>query len=145
MAHNFKAFPELTNEQMAVYYFESPHKQIFEDFEAEVVDVIDGDTIKLRWRERDFDFRLRLSYINAPEMKEPKGQESKDWLTSRINGKIVQIKINPNNRVEKWGRLLGRVEQGGMDVGLESVMLGKAALFGESQDPLKEGEIKEWP
>jgi len=47
MAHDFKKFPELTNNQMQIYYFESPHKQITEDFKARVVDVHDGDTIKV--------------------------------------------------------------------------------------------------
>ena len=40
MAHDFKLFPELTNAQMDLYYFESPHRQITEDFIGKVVKVI---------------------------------------------------------------------------------------------------------
>ena len=48
MAHDFKTFPELTNNKMEIYYFESPHRQILEDFEGEVVKVTDGDTIHVK-------------------------------------------------------------------------------------------------
>ena len=37
MVHDFKAFPELTNSQMDLYYWDSPHKQITDDFDAVVV------------------------------------------------------------------------------------------------------------
>ena len=53
MAHDFKQFPELTNSQMVMYYFQSPHKQITEPFEAKVVKVTDGDTIRVLWAERE--------------------------------------------------------------------------------------------
>lgn len=129
MAHDFRLFPELTDNQMNLYYFESPHKQIFEDFSAEVVKVHDGDTITLRWRERDFDFPLRLVNIAAPELKEEGGKESQEYLESILLGKEVDIKINPSNRVEKWGRLLGNVILGGMDVGDMSVMNNQSVLW----------------
>ena len=39
MPHDFINYPELTNNQMNFYYFESPHKQITENF-INVVNVI---------------------------------------------------------------------------------------------------------
>ena len=63
MAHNFKLFPELTNNQMQFYYFESPHRQIIEDFRAKVVQVTDGDTIRVKWDERKFDFPTNFSSL----------------------------------------------------------------------------------
>ena len=51
MAHDFKNFPELTNRQMQVYYFESPHKQVTEDFRGRVIKVTDGDTIRVEWED----------------------------------------------------------------------------------------------
>jgi len=54
MAHDFKRFPELTNNQMNLYYFDSPHQQIAEDFDAKVVNVHDGDTVRLEVSWRDF-------------------------------------------------------------------------------------------
>lgn len=140
MAHDFKNFPELTNGQLQFYYWESPHKQIMEDFTAEVVGVHDGDTIKVRWSERIFDFPVRFSNIAAAELDEIGGKEAQEWMEKRIMGKIIDIKINPKNRVEKWGRLLGAIEEGGMDVGLESVMMG----FAKTWDARAEGTIS-WP
>ena len=75
MAHDFVKFPELTNSQMDLYYFESPHKQLSEDFQAEVVKVHDGDTITLRCAERSFDFPLRIINIAAPELNQDGGME----------------------------------------------------------------------
>ncbi len=68
--HDFVKFPELTNRQMSIFYFESPHQQIVESFQAEVVKVHDGDTITVRTDFRDFDFPVRLAYIQAPELNE---------------------------------------------------------------------------
>jgi endonuclease YncB( thermonuclease family) len=46
----------------------------------------------------------------------------------------VQIHINPNNRVEKWGRLLGYVIFGGVDVGEEEVNSGFAVPWANRLD-----------
>lgn len=129
MVHDFENFPELSNSQMATEYFNSPHKQITEDFSAECVKVHDGDTITLRWPERDFDFPLRFLDINAPELNEG-GEESRDWLKMKIEGEKVDILISKNKRVGKYGRLLGRVFYNGQDLGQEMLMLGLAFPFG---------------
>ena len=131
MAHDFKKFPELTDNQMNFYYFDSPHKQITEDFFCRVIDVHDGDTIRVRWRERDFDFPVRFINIAAPEMEETGGKESQEWLEKRLLGKEILVVIDNKNRVEKWGRLLGRVFSGGFDVGEESIVNGKSKQFGD--------------
>jgi len=129
MAHDFKNFPELTNNQMQIYYFDSPHRQITEDFVAKVVDVHDGDTIKVRWRERDFDFPVRLAHIAAPELKEHGGLRSKKWLEGMIMGKEVDIKIDPDNRVGKWGRIIGEIIFMGIDVNNMSLDLRYSIPF----------------
>lgn len=131
--HDFKENPELRNPQMQELYWESPHKQITEDFRATVVKVHDGDTITLRTSFRDFDFPLRLAEIDAKEMSEG-GEAAKDWLENRLLNAEVDILIDPRNRVEKWGRLLGKVIHRGLDVGVEMMMLGLAVQFRERND-----------
>ena len=154
MVHDFKAFPELTNDQMNYYYFMSPHKQIFEDFEATVVDVHDADTIKLRWSQRDFDFDIRFSNVSARELKENPardtssqmsldGKTAQAWLEAKILGKVVTIKIDRNNRVGKFGRLLGRIEYNGMDVGEEEIYLGICTSWATKNDGKITSPIKE--
>ncbi len=129
MAHDFKKFPELTNSQMDFYYFESPHKQIFENFFAEVIRVTDGDTIQVTMDERDFDFPIRFLDINAPELSEERGESVKEWLKQRIEKQEVEILIDKNNRVDKFGRLLGRIFHRGMDTGNEMRDLGLVTSF----------------
>jgi len=124
MAHDFVRFPELTNSQMDIYYFDSPHKQISEDFTAVVVKVQDGDTIKVRWKERNFDFPVRFSNIAAPELNEEGGKEAQSWLESKILNAEVDIKVDRFHRVEKWGRLLGKVVFQGLDLGAEQITRG---------------------
>ena len=130
MAFDFIKFPELTNSQAVIYYWDSPHKQIFEDFEARVVKVTDGDSIRVEWSERDFDFPIRFAYIDAPEMNQG-GQESKSWLESMILGKDVFIKINPDNRVGKWGRIIGEVMFGGESMSAASLREMHSVPFGQ--------------
>lgn len=134
MVHDFVNFPELTNSQMQIYYFASPHRQITEDLCVEVIKVHDGDTITARWYSRNFDFPIRFSNIAAPELDEEGGKESQSWLEEKILGKEVQVRIDPNNRVEKWGRLLGRIELDGMDVGDESIILTHSVRWKERND-----------
>ncbi len=128
MGHDFKRFPELTNNQMQFYYFESPHTQIVEDFLAKVIKVHDGDTITVRWQERDFDFPVRLANIQAPELNEG-GASSQSWLESLIKDEEVEILINPKNRVGKWGRILGEVLHRGMNLNELSLQEGHSVPF----------------
>jgi len=130
--HDFNKFPELANSQMQIYYWESPHKQILEDFNAKVEKVIDGDTIKVSCNFRDFIFPVRMLDINAPEMNEG-GREAKDWLRNQIEGEEIMIIMDSSRRVGKWGRLLGKVFFRGRDVGEEMIFKGLATTF-EARD-----------
>lgn len=140
MAHDFKRFPELTNSQMGFYYFDSPHQQIAEDFWARVVKVVDGDTIRVTCGFRDFDFPIRFSNIMAAELSEG-GHASRDHLKRLIMDAEVEIVINPKNRVEKWGRLLGEVKHKGFDVGEEMIASGNAIGVWQEQLGIKPLEI----
>ena len=148
--HDFKKFPELTNAQLNEFGLESPHKQITSDFLAEVVEVHDGDTITLKTDFRNFDFSMRFLDIDTPELNTGiPGEESRDWLKERIQGEEVQIRIDPNNRVDKFGRLLGRVLHTGLDVGQEMLVWGLALPFNrrretELPDMNKELNINKW-
>ena len=149
MAHDWVSFPELTNSQMNLYYFDSPHKQILEDFRALVVKVHDGDTITVRTNFRDFDFPVRFLGINAPELNEEGGREVQSWLEQRILNEEVDIIIDRNQRVGKWGRLLGKIFHRGMDLGEEEMRAGKATTFearneGMLPDLNKELRLSQW-
>ena len=132
MTHDFKRFPELANSQMEMYYWDSPHRQIVDDFNAEVVRVIDGDTIRVKWIERDFVFPVRLLNINAAEIDEG-GLASKKWLESQILNQEVTIIINQKQRVGKFGRLLGIITHLGRNINQLSIESGYSVPFGSEE------------
>ncbi len=82
------------------------------EYLAKVVRVIDGDTIEV---EIDLGFKirqttiLRLSGINAPELRTPEGVAAKAWLVQRIEGKSVAVQTFKDKK-EKYGRYLALVE-----------------------------------
>ena len=138
MAHDFKKFPELNNGQFAMYYFDSPHQQIMESFDARVVKVVDGDTIRVMTSFRDFDFPIRMSNLMAAEMSEEGGERSRQKLADLILNENVEIIINKKNRVGKYGRLLGQVKHRGFDVGEEMKSSGFAVDVWKEQLGIKE-------
>jgi len=121
---------ELSNPAIRDYLFTSPHVQITGDFQAKVVKVHDGDTITLHTSFRDFDFPLRIANIDALELNNG-GGPTQVWLEERLLGKTVDVLINPKNRVGKYGRLIGEVFVGGMNVGDEMLRRYMVAPFGE--------------
>ena len=135
--HDFIRFPELTNAQMGLYYFDSPHQQIMEDFDAKVLRVVDGDTIRVTVPWRDFDFPIRISNLMAAELNERGGVRSRDHLRGLIEGKTIEVIINKANRVGKWGRLLGEVRERGFDIGQQMIEEGFAVALDEEQPGIK--------
>ena len=113
---------------MQFYYMESPHKQLLEDFTAKVVKVTDGDTIRVEIPERDFSFPVRMAKIAAPELDEVGGLASKNFLSEKILGEYVDIKLT-KSRVEKWGRLLASVIFMGIDLGGASMDAGYSVAW----------------
>ena len=136
MDHDYAAYPELTNTQLEELQFSSPHVQITEDFDAKVVKVHDGDTVTLKTDFRDFLFPLRFADVDAPELSAG-GEAARDWLKTKVEGEEVRVLIDQNNRVDKWGRLLGRVLYTGMVLGEEEMYLGLAKPYGT----MREGEV----
>lgn len=146
--HDYIKFPELTNTQINEFGLTSPFPQITEDFKAVVVKVHDGDTITLSCDFRDFTFPLRFTNIDSPEMNAG-GEIARDWLREQILGKDVDIIIDKNNRVGKYGRLLGKVISNGIDMGETELRLGYAVPFGrkdegQPQDINKIFSLKQW-
>ena len=139
--HNFNRYPELTSIQIEENPFTSPHPQIYTDFPAHVEKVIDGDTFQLSCSFRDFNFPVRLLYINAPELSEKNGTDVRDFIKSMIEHKDVFVTIDPDNRVDKWGRLLGNVIFNGTDIGDMELSVGMATTFESRKDGLI---LSEW-
>ena len=92
-------------------------------YKATVISIYDGDTITVR---TDKTIKIRLDGIDAPELKQPFGQASKQAMSALVFGKTVTIKPDKKDR---YGRLLARVEIGGKDTSLHMVNLGMAQWY----------------
>lgn len=135
MAHDFVNFPELTDSQMNFYYFESPFPQIVDSFEAKVVQVHDGDTVTLETDFRNFPFQLRLSNVNAPEVAEgQKALNATKWLSDQCLDSTVWIKMDRDNRVGKYGRLIGDIICDGLSMSDSMLRLGLVEDFAHKDE-----------
>ena len=75
-----------------------------DQYEGRVIKVIDGDTIWVKSSNKHI--KIRLSYIDAPELKQAHGVRSKNFLTNLVLDKNVQIHANKKDR---YNRHLGEV------------------------------------
>ena len=85
-------------------------------FQATVINVIDGDTIKVE--HQGSVIKIRLSGIDAPETNQSYGPESRDFLKSMILNKTVNIE---GNKKDRYGRIIA-------DIILDKVRLNKLLL-----------------
>lgn len=82
-------------------------------YNASIVRIIDGDTLVLDidlglsvWRHNE---HIRLAGINAPELANAGGKESRDYLRALLPiGTTVKITTTKDRR-EKYGRYLGTI------------------------------------
>lgn len=94
------------------------------DVVGRVVAVHDGDTITVVAAGRNI--RVRLHGIDAPERGQPFSNASRHALEALVAGREVRILERGH---DGYGRLLGRVLHGTLDVNAEQVRLGHAWVF----------------
>ena len=80
---------------------------ILSGFAVKDVKVIDGDTIKVITSDGTKEV-IRLYGIDAPELKQRYGHQSKDWLKSQVEGHAGALEILPKYR-DRYGRLVAKV------------------------------------
>ena len=90
-----------------------------------VVGVSDGDTVTLLTAENR-QFKIRLSGIDAPEKKQPFGAHAKETLARQLFGQPVTVEWS---KTDRYGRIVGKVEVGGVDANLEQVREGSAWVY----------------
>jgi endonuclease YncB( thermonuclease family) len=96
------------------------------EFRAEVVAVADGDTIVVQGSNSSRHF-VQLREIDAPEIAQPYGPESKQHLTEKVLHKRVLVRWDTRDD----GRLLGIVRLDYRDVNLEMLRDGMAWHYKE--------------
>jgi endonuclease YncB( thermonuclease family) len=91
-------------------------------FSGKVIHVADGDTITVLDNAHT-QHKVRLAGIDAPESKQAFGHASKQSLVAKVTGQYVVIEWD---KVDRFGRKVGKVLLGGQDVNLEQVRRGLA-------------------
>lgn len=89
---------------------------------GKVIGVSDGDTIKILSQSNQ-QFKIRLEGIDAPEKKQAYGVLSKQNLSDCAYLKYVFVE---SNKIDRYGRLIGKVISNGVDCNLRQIELGFA-------------------
>lgn len=90
-----------------------------------VVSIADGDSITILTDDRE-EAKIRLADVDAPERGQPWGSRSKQVLSGMVFGREVHVR---QTDVDRWGRVVGHVSVGGLDVNREMVALGAAWAY----------------
>ena len=91
-------------------------------FIGSVARVSDGDTVRLRLDDST-ELKIRLSGIDAPELDQAFGKESKSRLTELVDGRTIEAQCSKRDRYRRW---LCKLEWDSKDVNLNLVKDGFA-------------------
>ena len=94
------------------------------DIQGRVIGVSDGDTVTVRDEDK-VQHKIRLAGIDAPELRQAFGRRSKEALSACAFGKEAAV---VGNKIDRYGRLVGKVLILGDDCNLRQVELGLAWL-----------------
>ena len=93
-----------------------------DELRGKVVSIADGDTITVLDANKK-QHKVRLTGIDAPEKKQAFGAKSKDRMGELVAGKDVVVEWKEN---DNYGRTLGKVRQGALDINLQMIKDGMA-------------------
>lgn len=87
-----------------------------------VVGVLDGDTVDVLDADHS-KHRIRLAGIDAPEKRQPFGARAKQQLSDLVYDQQVQVEWR---KLDRYGRVIGKIEFKSADVNLEMIRRGLA-------------------
>ena len=96
-----------------------------EILEGRVVGVHDGDTVTLLIS-GSHQIKVRLAQIDAPELDQAFGQQSKHSLSAMVFNKTIKVE---KETTDKYGRTVGTLLVDGLDANKEQVKLGMAWVY----------------
>lgn len=101
----------------------------FSDISGKVIKISDGDTIWVMHRSEKI--KVRMLGIDAPELNQAFGLQSKKILKSLIYLKIVHIE---GQKKDRYSRLIGKVILNDQDINIKMIQKGAAWHFKRYQD-----------
>ena len=93
-------------------------------FSGKAVSIHDGDTITVLQGKRQI--KVRLFGIDTPELKQPYGKKSKQFLANLIAGEAVEVEENGKDR---YKRTIGTIYLNGADINAQMVASGYAWAY----------------
>jgi len=96
-----------------------------EELTGKVIAIADGDTLTVLG-DNNQQTKIRLAEIDTPESGQPYGSRARQALAALAFGK--QARIVETDR-DRYGRIVGKVYVGGMDVNAELVRQGAAWVY----------------
>jgi micrococcal nuclease len=91
---------------------------------AQVISVTDGDTLTARIE--GVARKVRIAAIDAPEIKQPFGVQSKQTLVNLCAGKSAEV---TGDKLDKYNRVVASVSCNGTDAGTHMVKNGMAMVY----------------
>jgi endonuclease YncB( thermonuclease family) len=98
--------------------------------EGLVVSVHDGDTLTVLVEKQQL--KVRLAEIDAPELRQPFGNRSKQSLTELCFQESAKVELIARDR---YGRSVGKVQCAGKDAGGHQVSAGMAWVYDRYSKP----------
>lgn len=98
------------------------------EYSGRVVGISDGDTLTLLVPDGTSfkQLKIRLAEIDTPESAQPYGQKAKQALSDLAYNKQARVAVQDTDR---YGRIVGRVYIGNLDVNAELVKSGSAWVY----------------
>jgi endonuclease YncB( thermonuclease family) len=96
-----------------------------ETLTGRVVAIADGDTLTLLTPERR-QVKVRLHGIDTPEVRQPWGSRARQALSDLAFQRAVRVEVQD---VDRYGRTVGRIYAGPVDVNAEMVRRGLAWVY----------------
>ena len=112
----FPGFPEKTADETPA--------GISKNIAGRVSRVADGDSLTLKTA--DGEVKIRLFGLDAPEMKQSRGRESKKYLARLVSGREVRVEVKER---DQYGRVVGRVFVQDQAVDLKLVVAGQVWVY----------------
>lgn len=109
--------------------------------EGKVVAVHDGDTVRVLDAKK-VQHKIRLEGIDAPELKQPYGMDSKKNLSDKVFGKMVKVRVTT---YDKYRREVGWIYLDGENVNKYQIKQGYAWWYQQYADErLDLGSLEMW-
>jgi len=92
---------------------------------GKVISIADGDTLTILDNQK-VSHKIRLNCIDTPESNQDFGTRAKKELNALVGGKNITVEYTEK---DKYGRILGTIENGSQLINLEQVKRGMAWVY----------------